>query len=282
MDLNIIIPLYNYEGKLLVLYNNLIEDINGIDYNLIFINNGSTDLTLEELKNIHKKDFKRVKIISFSKKCSFNEAIKAGVLHSKSKLTAIFDVESNISIKYITKMYNFIKNNEDYDLVSVNKIFNNNNLFSKLLNSLVNKMFKTDYSTESSNCYIFKKSVLQTLNKNNLSINDIDNLNYNCYFYIVKTNKRRNINHIINNNISKLIKYIAYIYLMISILLFIIYIILCFSNKLKFNVLSIFLFLIQIGIALIILCTSMNKCNNINKYDKYIIKDTFGLDDDIL
>ena len=282
MDLNIIIPLYNYEGNLLVLYNNLIEDINGIDYNLIFINNGSTDLTLEELKNIHKKDFKRVKIISFSKKCSFNEAIKAGVLHSKSKLTAIFDVESNISIKYITKMYNFIKNNEDYDLVSVNKIFNNNNLFNKLLNSLVNKMFKTDYSTESSNCYIFKKSVLQTLNKNNLSINDIDNLNYNCYFYIVKTNKRRNINHIINNNISKLIKYIAYTYLMISTLLFIIYIILCFSNKLKFNVLSIFLFLIQIGIALIILCTSMNKCNNINKYDKYIIKDTFGLDDDIL
>lgn len=282
MDLNIIIPLYNYEGKLLVLYNNLIEDINGIDYNLIFINNGSTDFTLEELKNIHKKDFKRVKIISFSKKCSFNEAIKAGVLHSKSKLTAIFDVESNISIKYITKMYNFIKNNEDYDLVSVNKIFNNNNLFSKLLNSLVNKMFKTDYSTESSNCYIFKKSVLQTLNKNNISINDIDNLNYNCYFYIVKTNKRRNINHIINNNISKLIKYIAYTYLMISTLLFIIYIILCFSNKLKFNVLSIFLFLIQIGIALIILCTSMNKCNNINKYGKYIIKDTFGLDDDIL
>lgn len=282
MDLNIIIPLYNYEGKILVLYNNLIEDINGIDYNLIFINNGSTDLTLEKLKNIHKKDFKRVKIISFSKKCSFNEAIKAGVLHSKSKLTAIFDVESNISIKYITKMYNFIKNNEDYDLVSVNKIFNNNNLFSKLLNSLVNKIFRTDYSTESSNCYIFKKSVLQTLNKNNLSINDIDNLNYNCYFYIVKTNKRRNINHIINNNISKLIKYIAYTYLMISTLLFIIYIILCFSNKLKFNVLSIFLFLIQIGIALIILFTSMNKCNNINKYDKYIIKDTFGLDDDIL
>lgn len=282
MDLNIIIPLYNYEGKLLVLYNNLIDDINGIDYNLIFINNGSTDFTLEELKNIHKKDFKRVKIIDFSKKCSFNEAIKAGILHSKSKLTAIFDVESNISIKYIKKMYNFIKNNEDYDLVSVNKIFNNNNLFNKLLNNLVNKMFKTDYSTESSNCYIFRKSVLQTLNKNNLSINDIDNLSYNCYFYIVKTNKRKNINHIINNNISKLIKYIAYTYLMISTLLFIIYIVLCFSSKLKFNVLSIFLFLIQIGIALIILCTSMNKCNNINKYNKYIIKNTFGLDDDIL
>ena len=123
-------------------------------------------------------------IINFSKKCSFNEAIKAGISHSKSKLTAIFDVESNISIKYIKKMYNFIKNNEDYDLVSVNKIFNNNNLFNKLLNNLVNKMFKTDYSTESSNCYIFRKSVLQTLNKNNLSINDIDNLSYNCYFYI--------------------------------------------------------------------------------------------------
>lgn len=179
-------------------------------------------------------------------------------------------------------MYNFIKNNEDYDLVSVNKIFNNNNLFNKLLNNLVNKMFKTDYSTESSNCYIFRKCVLQTLNKNNLSINDIDNLSYNCYFYIVKTNKRRNINHIINNNISKLIKYIAYTYLMISTLLFIIYIVLCFSSKLKFNSLSIFLFLIQIGIVLIILCTSMNKCNNINKYNKYIIKNTFGLDDDIL
>lgn len=282
MDLNIIIPLYNYEGKVLVLYNNLIEEINDIDYNLIFINNGSTDFTLEEIKNIHKKDFKRVKIINFSKKCSFNEAIKAGTLHSKSKLTATFDVESNISIKYIKKMYDFIKSNEDYDIVSVNKMFNNNNLFNRLLNNFVNKVFKTNYATESSNCYIFRKSVLQTLNRNNLSINDIDNLGYNCYFYIVKTNKRRNINQIISDNISNLIKCIAYMYLMLSGLLFIIYLILSFANKLKFNALSIFLFLIQIGITLIIFCTSMNKCNKINKYNKYIIRDTFGIDDDIL
>lgn len=282
MDLNIIIPLYNYEGKVLVLYNNLIEEINDIDYNLIFINNGSTDFTLEEMKNIHKKDFKRVKIINFSKRCSFNEAVKAGSLHSKSKLTATFDIESNISIKYIKKMYTFIKNNEDYDLVSVNKMFNNNNVFNRLLNSIVNKVFKTNYVTESSNCYIFKKYVLQTLNKNNLSIKDIDDLGYNCYFYTVKTNKRRNINQIISDNISNLIKFIAYTYLMISALLFIIYLILCFAYKLKFNVLSIFLFLIQVGIALILLCNSINKCNNINKYNKFIIRDTFGIDDDIL
>lgn len=282
MDLNIIIPLYNYEGKVLVLYNNLIEEINDIDYNLIFINNGSTDFTLEEMKNIHKKDFKRVKIINFSKRCSFNEAVKAGSLHSKSKLTATFDIESNISIKYIKKMYTFIKNNEDYDLVSVNKMFNNNNVFNRLLNNIVNKVFKTNFATESSNCYIFKKYVLQTLNKNNLSIKDIDDLGYNCYFYTVKTNKRRNINQIISDNISNLIKFIAYTYLMISALLFIIYLILCFAYKLKFNVLSIFLFLIQIGIALILLCNSMNKCNNINRYNKYIIKDTYGIDDDIL
>lgn len=286
MDLSIIIPLYNFEDKVLTLYNKIIDEFNNVDLNIIFINNGSSDLTIEELKSIHKKNNKSVKIINFSKKYHIDIAIKEGILHSKSKYTAIFDVNSNISLKYLNKMYDTIIKSQEYDFVCVNKVLTKINIIKKTIFNVVDKLFNSTLNTEFTNCIIFKKDILNVINQNNINVYDVLELGYNGYIYIVKTNKSQKMKNILQNNIENCIKYIGIINLFISIIVFLIYITLSFLKIIKFNYINIFLFFIMLFLSLFsILLSFWMKRNNISSnYLKrnYIIKELIGLDNDYL
>ena len=68
MELSIVIPAYNEEKNIPVVYayvSGILKKLNK-DYELIFVNDGSTDGTLSELKKLRNND-KKVKIISFTK-----------------------------------------------------------------------------------------------------------------------------------------------------------------------------------------------------------------------
>ena len=63
MKLSIIIPSYNEEGNIKELNKKLINTLKDIDYELLYINDGSTDTTLEKIKEI-SKDNEFIKYIS--------------------------------------------------------------------------------------------------------------------------------------------------------------------------------------------------------------------------
>ena len=127
---------------------------------------------------------------------------------------------------------------------------------------------------------------MYVINQNNINVNDVLELGYNGYIYIVKTNKSQKIKNILQNNIENCIKYIGIINLFISIIVFLIYITLSFLKIIKFNYISIFLFFIMLFLSLFsILLSFWMKRNNISSnYLKrnYIIKELIGLDNDYL
>ncbi len=281
MDLCIIIPLYNYEDKVLSLYNKIIDEFNNVDLNIIFINNGSTDLTIEELKSIHKKDNKRVKIINFLKEYDFDSISQEGILHSKSKYTVLYDVNSDISLKYLSKIYETILKNQEYDYVCVNKVLGRINIIKKFVFKIVDKLFNCKLNTEFSNCIIFKKDILNTLKQNNITIKETLELGFTGYIYVVKTNKSQKIKKVLKNNTLLCIKYVSIINLILSLLLFLIYLLLVFTKINKFNYLSIFLLLILIFISLISILFSLY-LKKYNSKQKYIIKEFIGINNDYL
>lgn len=284
MDLSIIIPIYNYEDKVSSLYNKIVEEFNEIDFNIIFINNGSSDLTIDELKNIHKNNNKSVKIINFSKKYDFELSIKPAILHSRSKYTLIYDVTSNISLNYLYKLYDTIIKNQEYDFVCVNKMLTKTNIFKKTTFNIVDKLFNSKLYIEFTNCIIFKQNILNCINQNNISINDILNLGYNGYTYIVKTNKSQKISFILQKNIEKCIKYIGIFNIVLSLLIFFIYLLLSILKIIKFNYISIFLLFILLFLSIFSICISVWLKNNIlntKKYN-YVIKETIGFNENYL
>ena len=92
-NLSIIIPSYNEEENINEIYERIkktLMDINIDNFEIIFIENGSTDKSLEILKKINHND-KKVKIVSFSRNFGYQNAILAGLKYSKNEHVCILD-----------------------------------------------------------------------------------------------------------------------------------------------------------------------------------------------
>jgi dolichol-phosphate mannosyltransferase len=78
-SVSIIIPCFNEEGNINKLFETIENNISS-DYNweFIFVDDGSTDLTIEKIKKLNEKD-DRVKYISFSRNFGHQNALKAGL-----------------------------------------------------------------------------------------------------------------------------------------------------------------------------------------------------------
>ena len=91
MKLTAIVPCYNEEAALQFFYEEMqktMQDMPDIEFELLFVNDGSKDKTLEVIKQIASKD-SRVKYVSFSRNFGKEAAIYAGLSYSDGDLTAI-------------------------------------------------------------------------------------------------------------------------------------------------------------------------------------------------
>jgi len=90
--LSLVIPIYNEEENIPILYQEIVTAVSGRyrDFEIIFINDGSTDLSLEKLRDLHRQD-KRVKVIDFRKNFGQSSAISAGFAHCCGDLVITLD-----------------------------------------------------------------------------------------------------------------------------------------------------------------------------------------------
>ena len=92
-NISVIIPSFNEEENIKELYERIVkvlDEININDYEIIFIENGSSDNSLNILKNINALNNK-VKIVSFSRNFGYQNAILAGLEYSKKDHACILD-----------------------------------------------------------------------------------------------------------------------------------------------------------------------------------------------
>lgn len=123
--LSIVVPAFNEAENLELFYQKAKDEVDkinakivAINYNFIFINDGSKDNTLEVLENLSKKD-KNVKIIDFSRNFGKEAAILAGLQEAaniKSSCAVLIDADMQDPIEFIYTMFEkYYK--EDKDIV---------------------------------------------------------------------------------------------------------------------------------------------------------------------
>ncbi len=114
--LSIIIPIYNEAGNLPELYERLSSTAAGIspDYEIIFVNDHSMDLSHQIIDEIASQDSK-VKYIHFSRNFGHQIAVTAGLDKSKGELVVIIDGDLQDPPELITQLYH--KHLEGYDVV---------------------------------------------------------------------------------------------------------------------------------------------------------------------
>ena len=141
MKLTFIVPCFNEEKNIELFYNNLNKSFKDTKYDieLIFINDGSSDNTLKELKKLIKSDY-TVKIINFSRNFGKEAGIYAGLKYSTGEYAVIIDSDMQQPPHLVLDMLKVIENDNDVDIVTY---FQERRIEGKVLSYLKSKFYKT-------------------------------------------------------------------------------------------------------------------------------------------
>ena len=93
-DLNIVVSVYNEEEVLSQFYATLQKELLALDltYQIIFVNDGSTDKSMEILRRISEED-QFVTVINFSRNFGHEEAMMAGLDHANARAVICMDAD---------------------------------------------------------------------------------------------------------------------------------------------------------------------------------------------
>jgi glycosyltransferase involved in cell wall biosynthesis len=118
MNLSIVIPLLNEEESLTELYNWIVRVVqsNSYSYEIIFIDDGSTDNSWQVIQDLRAKDA-NVKGIRFQRNFGKSQALHAGFKLAKGDVIITMDADLQDSPDEIPELYKLIKE-QDNDLVS--------------------------------------------------------------------------------------------------------------------------------------------------------------------
>jgi glycosyltransferase involved in cell wall biosynthesis len=116
--LSLIVPVYNEEENLPLLYEAVEAALKPIkkDWELILVDDGSRDNSLEVLKRLAKQDKKRVRVVQFRRNFGQTAAIAAGIDYSSGEIIVLLDADLQNDPADIPML--LAKLNEGYDLVS--------------------------------------------------------------------------------------------------------------------------------------------------------------------
>lgn len=165
-ELSIVIPLFNEEDTIKALFSelNLLSSVIPKSTEVIFVDDGSSDKTLNYLKKT-KLNYSK-KIISFTRNFGHQSALLAGLEKSSGDLIVCMDGDLQHPPKLIPKMIKLYKHG--YDIVLTQKDFYENESYlktrlSKLFYRLVNILSSVDITNSSSDFRLMSRRSLNAL-----------------------------------------------------------------------------------------------------------------------
>lgn len=121
--LSIVVPCYNEEETILSFYQEVMkikEQMPPLNFEFIFVNDGSSDNTLKQLKILENKDPKQVKYLSFSRNFGKEAALYAGLKHATGDLITVMDADLQDPPSLLPEMYRLITE-QNYDCIGTRR-----------------------------------------------------------------------------------------------------------------------------------------------------------------
>lgn len=194
MKLDVIIVTLNHENIIKDAYDKVKKELKDTKHNIIFVDNCSTDDTLELLNEIHKKDEDHTRIIKLAKPANFNSCVIAGLLDSRYNYAVVYDLDLDCNVN-IKKMVNFLKENDKYDSVCLCRKVEEDNFFRKNYKKIVNKINFYENIDGLSNFRVFNRKMIDALVMhsidNEITCYTFDNIGFNIYYDDVNANSSK-------------------------------------------------------------------------------------------
>ena len=161
--ISIIVPCYNEEKAIPLFYKELQKNLKDfpktVNFEILFVNDGSKDNTLKTIKDLAKKD-DSVKYISFSRNFGKEAAIYAGLENATGDYVTLMDADLQDPPSLLREMYTWVTK-EGYDAVGTRRSTRKGepfirSIFAKLFYKLINKMTSIEM-VDGARDYVFMK-----------------------------------------------------------------------------------------------------------------------------
>lgn len=149
--LSVIVPCYNEEENVRDFYDELCRNTDffrdkQLELEIIYVDDGSRDQTVSEVKKLHKEDG-RVRLISFSRNFGKEAAIYAGLQKCRGDLAVLMDADLQDPPALLPEMYSYIE--QGYDSVATRRVTRKGepvirSFFARMFYRLMNKISRTE------------------------------------------------------------------------------------------------------------------------------------------
>jgi glycosyltransferase involved in cell wall biosynthesis len=136
MSVSVVLPVYNEEENINLQYQNITKNLDPlkINYEIIFVDDGSTDRSFELIKQIAGKDG-RVRAVRFRRNFGQTAAMSAGINHSTGEIIVFMDSDLQNDAEDIKRLLDKI--HEGYDVVSGWRVDRKDKLISRKIPSKI-------------------------------------------------------------------------------------------------------------------------------------------------
>ncbi len=147
--ISIVVPCYNEEEAIPFFYPELKKYLDEIPetYEILFVDDGSKDRTVEEALKLKKND-ENIKVISFSRNFGKEAGMLAGFREAKGDYVVVMDVDLQDPPRLLPELYRTVKE-EDYDSAATYRVTRAGepkirSFFARMFYKIINKMIEVE------------------------------------------------------------------------------------------------------------------------------------------
>lgn len=167
--ISVVVPCYNESAalpKFMEVLNGIVNKMNYADFQVILVNDGSRDNTLQVMKNI-TVEYPYVKYVSFSRNFGKEAAMYAGLFHADGDYVAVMDADLQDPPEFLLEMYEAVKN-EGYDCAAARRVSRKGeppvrSFFARMFYKLMAKVSVTEVVDGARDFRLMKRKVVDAL-----------------------------------------------------------------------------------------------------------------------
>ena len=169
MKLSLVVPCYNEAENVAPFQEAVIQAFQGCgyDFELVFINDGSRDATLHNLKKLYSAQKCPVKVVSFSRNFGKEAGIYAGLQYAEGSYIALIDADLQQRPEIVRDMVKILDEQPEYDVVAAyqdrrgeGKVLS---FFKKSFYWMINKLSDVTLQPDASDFRTFRRSVRDSI-----------------------------------------------------------------------------------------------------------------------
>ena len=169
MKLSLVVPCYNEAESVSLFQDAVIQAFDGCGYGyeIVFVNDGSKDATLHNLRKLHAAQRCPVKVISFSRNFGKEAGLYAGMQHASGEYIALIDADLQQRPEIVRQMVQILDEKPEYDVVAAYQDRRNEgkvlSFFKKCFYAIINRLSSVKLQPDASDFRTFRRSVAESI-----------------------------------------------------------------------------------------------------------------------